>query len=163
MPVSRYRIKFYTISLALVLKGIKRLGLFDRRDLGRTRPRLRANPNLDSKGFWRWFIALGITDFFFQIYLSSGILNWICFCPQLRGWETPTILGPLEKTNFRHWVGRMASDCGEPGLMPEEFLSHWWWTKWHQEVFLQFVRLSSANNHSTIAPFSSITARWSLR
>jgi hypothetical protein len=26
--------------------------------------------------------------------------NWICFCPQVRGWETPNLLGPLERANL---------------------------------------------------------------
>jgi hypothetical protein len=42
----------------------------------------------------------------FELCSSSGILknrrtqrfgNWICFRPQVRGQETPTQLGPLEK------------------------------------------------------------------
>jgi hypothetical protein len=40
----------------------------------------------------------------------SGILetrkqcfgNWICFRPQVREWETPTLLGPIETANFNH-------------------------------------------------------------
>jgi hypothetical protein len=28
--------------------------------------------------------------------------NWICFRPQVR-WETPAVLGPLERANFNHW------------------------------------------------------------
>jgi hypothetical protein len=27
--------------------------------------------------------------------------NWICFRPQVRGGETPSLLGPLERTNLR--------------------------------------------------------------
>jgi hypothetical protein len=30
--------------------------------------------------------------------------NWFCFCPQVRGQETPTQLGPLERTSLNHWT-----------------------------------------------------------
>jgi hypothetical protein len=29
--------------------------------------------------------------------------NWICFHPQVRGWETPTLWGPLERAKLNHW------------------------------------------------------------
>jgi hypothetical protein len=28
----------------------------------------------------------------------------ICFLPQMKGWETPTLMGPLERTNLSHWT-----------------------------------------------------------
>jgi hypothetical protein len=30
--------------------------------------------------------------------------NWICFRRQVRGWETPTVLGMLERANLNHWA-----------------------------------------------------------
>jgi hypothetical protein len=30
--------------------------------------------------------------------------NWICFRPQVRGQETPTQLGPLERASLNHWT-----------------------------------------------------------
>jgi hypothetical protein len=30
--------------------------------------------------------------------------NWICFCPRVRGQETPTQLGPLERASLNHWI-----------------------------------------------------------
>jgi hypothetical protein len=33
--------------------------------------------------------------------------NWICFHPQVRGWETPTLLDPLERANLSHWGDRV--------------------------------------------------------
>jgi hypothetical protein len=29
--------------------------------------------------------------------------NWICFHRQVRGWETYTLLGTLERANLNHW------------------------------------------------------------
>jgi hypothetical protein len=46
----------------------------------------------------------------FGLRPSSGILNntafrkLICFRPQVRGWETPILLGPLERANLSHWM-----------------------------------------------------------
>jgi hypothetical protein len=49
----------------------------------------------------------------FGLFPSSGILgtrktqrfgNWICFRPQVRGEETPTLLGPLDRANLNHWT-----------------------------------------------------------
>jgi hypothetical protein len=48
----------------------------------------------------------------FGLCPSSGILenrtqrfaNWICFRPQVRGQETPTQLGPLERASLNHWT-----------------------------------------------------------
>jgi hypothetical protein len=65
----------------------------------------------------------------FQIYLWSDILrtkhfgNWICFYPQVREWETRTVLGLLERANCRHWSGRMPSHYEGPGSMLEDFVS----------------------------------------
>jgi hypothetical protein len=30
--------------------------------------------------------------------------NLICFRPQVNGWETPALLGPLETGNLDHWT-----------------------------------------------------------
>jgi hypothetical protein len=30
--------------------------------------------------------------------------QWICFRPQVREGETPTLLGPLERDNLNHWT-----------------------------------------------------------
>jgi hypothetical protein len=30
--------------------------------------------------------------------------NLICFRPQVRGWETPALLGPLERAALSHWI-----------------------------------------------------------
>jgi hypothetical protein len=30
--------------------------------------------------------------------------NWIRFHPQVRGWETHILLGPLERANPNHWT-----------------------------------------------------------
>jgi hypothetical protein len=30
--------------------------------------------------------------------------KWNCFCPQVRGRETPTLLGPFERANLSHWA-----------------------------------------------------------
>jgi hypothetical protein len=30
--------------------------------------------------------------------------NWICFRPQVRGGETPTLLGPSDRANLNHWT-----------------------------------------------------------
>jgi hypothetical protein len=47
----------------------------------------------------------------FGLCPSSGILktrrtqrfwNWICFRPEVRGQETPTQLGPLERASLNH-------------------------------------------------------------
>jgi hypothetical protein len=49
----------------------------------------------------------------FGLCPSSGILknrrtqrfgSWICFRPQVRGQETPTQLGPLERASLNHWT-----------------------------------------------------------
>jgi hypothetical protein len=32
--------------------------------------------------------------------------NWICFHPQVKEWETPTLLDPLEIANLNHWGER---------------------------------------------------------
>jgi hypothetical protein len=30
--------------------------------------------------------------------------NSVCFCPQVKGWEADTLLGPLERANLNHWT-----------------------------------------------------------
>jgi hypothetical protein len=56
----------------------------------------------------------------FGLYPSSGILkkrrthpfgNWICFRPQVRGQETSTQLGPLERANLNHWPTPVNTLC----------------------------------------------------
>jgi hypothetical protein len=42
--------------------------------------------------------------------------NWICFCPQVTGWEAPTLLGPLERANLHHWTTNL--DCYLPYSEP---------------------------------------------
>jgi hypothetical protein len=59
----------------------------------------------DSKGFWRCRI-LGIivflSDFVNRLifYRTQSFGNWICFCAQVRGWETSTLLGPIKRANI---------------------------------------------------------------
>jgi hypothetical protein len=60
-----------------------------------------------------WIILTNRTHFkyysVFGFFLSSDIhLNtmfhkWIYFSPLVRGWETPTLLSPLETPNLNHW------------------------------------------------------------
>jgi hypothetical protein len=47
-------------------------------------------------GFWN----LAIVRYSEQHYVSETE----CFRPQVRGWETPTLLGPLERANLGHWA-----------------------------------------------------------
>jgi hypothetical protein len=48
-------------------------------------------------GFW----ILSIVRYFEEHYRTQRFGNWICFRPQVRGWETPTLLGPvIEVSSF---------------------------------------------------------------
>jgi hypothetical protein len=38
------------------------------------------------------------------LYTTKHFGNWIRFHLQMEGWETPTLLGPLEKENLKHWT-----------------------------------------------------------
>jgi hypothetical protein len=40
-----------------------------------------------------------------DIVKNMTFQNWVCFHPQVRGWEAPTLLGPLERANLNHWIG----------------------------------------------------------
>jgi hypothetical protein len=65
-----------------------------------------------SMGLWQWCVTLGITGFwilFIMCYSKEHrrtlcFRSWICFHPQVRGLKTPTLLGPLERANFIHWI-----------------------------------------------------------
>jgi hypothetical protein len=34
------------------------------------------------------------------LYHRPILRNWICFCPQMKGWEAPMLLSPLERGKF---------------------------------------------------------------
>jgi hypothetical protein len=73
---------------------------------------------LDPAGFWRQGRTLAITGRIVfvcrPVFPGTRCLgNWICFCPQMKRWETSTLLGLLSRTNPDHctsychvpWVG----------------------------------------------------------
>jgi hypothetical protein len=45
--------------------------------------------------------------------------NWICFHPQVR-WETPTLLGPLERADLNHWTTHVRFTTAESRLCQGE-------------------------------------------
>jgi hypothetical protein len=49
-------------------------------------------------GFW----TLSIVRYCKEHLRTQRFGNRICFRPQVRGWETPTLLGPLERANLNH-------------------------------------------------------------
>jgi hypothetical protein len=58
-------------------------------------------------------VFLKTTDHIFQEYWVFGLCpsfcipkntEWICFCPQIRAWETPTLLVPLESYWKIQWL-----------------------------------------------------------
>jgi hypothetical protein len=69
-----------------------------------------ASVQVDSKGFCRWCTTLLIAAFldfihrpYFKKYKRARRFgNWISFSPQVRRWETPTLLRPLEKANLNY-------------------------------------------------------------
>jgi hypothetical protein len=56
--------------------------------------------SLGITGFWK----LSIVRYSKEHKSTWRFGNWICFCIQLRGWETPTLLGLLERTNLYIWA-----------------------------------------------------------
>jgi hypothetical protein len=44
--------------------------------------------------------------------------NWICFHPQMKGGETPTLLGPLERPNLNHWMTQKTTAFRKVDLLP---------------------------------------------
>jgi hypothetical protein len=51
-------------------------------------------------GFWTFSIVRYSTR---KNQRTQHFGNRICFRPHLRG-ETPTLLGPLERANLKHWT-----------------------------------------------------------
>jgi hypothetical protein len=45
------------------------------------------------------FLDLSIIRYSKGHWRTKRFGNWICFCPQMRGREAPTLLGPLERSN----------------------------------------------------------------
>jgi hypothetical protein len=54
---------------------------------------------INSQGFWQSCMT-HITGF---LGFVQRFGNWICLPPYVR-WETPALLGPLERTNLNHWA-----------------------------------------------------------
>jgi hypothetical protein len=49
-------------------------------------------------GFWN----LSVVQYSEEHYRTESFRNWITFLSQVMGWETPTLLDPLERANLIH-------------------------------------------------------------
>jgi hypothetical protein len=63
-----------------------------------------------------FFGITGFLDFvhspaFLKLRRTQRFRKWICFCPQVRGWETPTLFSPLERANLNHWTRSQKQMC----------------------------------------------------
>jgi hypothetical protein len=43
------------------------------------------------------FGALSFVRYSKEYKRTQHFRNWICFCPRVRGWETPDVLGPYKE------------------------------------------------------------------
>jgi hypothetical protein len=52
---------------------------------------------------------IGFLDFVHPVILRTQRFgNWVCFHPEVKGWETYILLGPLERANLNHWTSNVS-------------------------------------------------------
>jgi hypothetical protein len=74
-------------------------------------PEIEPQPSRPKPVAIKYNLELWAGNFFYSELLCFWTLpnvrkrfgNWICFSPQVKR-ETPTLLGPLERANFNHWI-----------------------------------------------------------
>jgi hypothetical protein len=127
---------------------------------------------LNSEGFWRWCMTLRITvilDIFHLPVLerTERFGNWICFRPQMRGWETPNLLGPLERANPNHWTTYVSKVLHENIQINPMHCCSWTWFvafNFHVIFYLSFTSVHALSQFywtfSCYIPLTNLDLRY---